>query len=505
LIYDSISHKDFHSALTNLNEKQDSRKSNGIYYTPADVTEFITVNSMAIHNKREKRLYTDFSEWYHNDKHSQIKDNLLDKTVFDPTCGTGEFLMQAITFKLNMLGESPTTEEVISVFSTIYGNDIDNTAIDICKIRIFFECIKRIGTEYCDIIVNILNKNFTTLDFINILDGSFDHKYDIIIGNPPYVEDSKSDITPHTKYGNIYANVLKNSIDLLSPDGVMGFIIPISYISTERMTKIRSYIEKNTAEQYILSYADRPSCLFTGVHQKLSILITRKGKETHTVYTSNYKHWYKEERDTIFNDVQIIENPLITKEYYPKLSNSLEISIYKKIHTQGFDNLLSHLVSSGNSIFVNMRACFWIKAFDTPQSSKEYKSFSCDPELKHALTAILNSSLFYFHWICISDCWHITTKDLASFRFPFNKHNKDHMYIINNLNTLTQRLMTELQLTKIEINTVQTTHEYKHKLCKYIIDEIDDALAIAYGLTPQECEYIKGYCSKYRESRGCAI
>jgi len=79
------------------------------------------------------------------------------------------------------------------------------------------------------------------------------------------------------------------------------------------------------------------------------------------------------------------------------------------------------------------------------------------------------------------------------------------MSIIYNLNILAHRLMTELQLTKIEINTVQTTHEYKHKLYKHIIDEIDDVLAMTYGLTPQESEYIKGYCSKYRESKGASI
>lgn len=77
----------------------------------------------------------------------------------------------------------------------------------------------------------------------------------------------------------------------------MGFVIPLSYVSTPRMKKIRDVLFVHTAEQYILSYSDRPDCLFTSVHQKLCVLFGRNAETTQNIiYTGNYRYWYKEER-----------------------------------------------------------------------------------------------------------------------------------------------------------------------------------------------------------------
>lgn len=63
---------------------------------------------------------------------------------------------------------------------------------------------------------------------------------------------------------------------LLKENGVIGFIVPISFISTPRMSKIRQKMMKYLNNLYVLNYSDRPNCLFIGVHQKLSIIIDKK-------------------------------------------------------------------------------------------------------------------------------------------------------------------------------------------------------------------------------------
>ena len=68
----------------------------------------------------------------------------------------------------------------------------------------------------------------------------------------------------------------------------MGFVIPLSYVSTPRMSKIREILHVYVPEQYILSYSDRPDCLFTSVHQKLCILIGKNKKIEKTIFTGNY-------------------------------------------------------------------------------------------------------------------------------------------------------------------------------------------------------------------------
>ena len=74
----------------------------------------------------------------------------------------------------------------------------------------------------------ILNKNITNFNFFDMNNNK---KYDIIIGNPPYIEFQKAEHKPKENMGNIYANFLSYSANLLKSNGIMAFIIPISYIS----------------------------------------------------------------------------------------------------------------------------------------------------------------------------------------------------------------------------------------------------------------------------------
>ena len=55
-----------------------------------------------------------------------------------------------------------------------------------------------------------------------------------------------------------------------------------------------------------------------------------------------------------------------------------------------------------------------------------------------------------------------------------------------------------MENTKRYVGTKQVDYEYKHKLCKDVIDEIDDELAEIYNLTQTELDYIKSFAIKYR-------
>ena len=88
-----------------------------------------------------------------------------------------------------------------------------------------------------------LQNQFTNFDYV-LYNQQFNNKFDFVIGNPPYVEYGKFKERDKllNKYGNIYADVIQNSIDTLKNDGVLGFIIPLPYIATSRMSVIRNYI-----------------------------------------------------------------------------------------------------------------------------------------------------------------------------------------------------------------------------------------------------------------------
>lgn len=492
----TLSESEFQKILSILNEKQTVRKANGVFYTPKDVIAFIVSNCINQIISGENKIISEYLPLSAKENAEMIA---CKKTVLDPTCGAGEFLIYSFQKKMQILIDNHieiNDVRIMEVLKTINGNDINIESIEITKTRLFFETIKYIkNTEKYVEISKIINKNMLVEDFVD-LDAKKFPKYDIIIGNPPYVEDSKAIIRPKNKYGNIYANVLQNSIDILKPDGVIGFIIPISYISTPRMNKIRRYVENSTSKQFVLNYADRPDCLFTSVHQKLSILIAKKGVN-HKLYTAGYKYWYKSERQELFKNLQICENAYIKNNFYPKIDNKTELSIFEKVYTEGNDNIIdSCFTKTANNIFLNMRACFWIKAFSFNPGSKEYKGFSYSEQTKDYMLCLLNSSLYFLFWILVSDCWHITTKELKHFKVKLK--NVD----FEKFSLLARELENELEKTKEYVGSKQTEFEYKHKRCKHIIDKINDELGAVYGLTQNETEHIKTFASKYRESLG---
>ena len=143
-----------------------------------------------------------------------------------------------------------------------------------------------------------------------------EHKgFDVLIGNPPYVEYSKMEnryieesVYKTYSCGNLYSYVLEKVILELSHNtSILGFVLPISIVSTRRMLPLRNLLISRTSDIAFANFSDRPACLFNGVHQKLSIMFakckTAKKKNDSKIYSSRYYHWNKEEQDSLLRTV----------------------------------------------------------------------------------------------------------------------------------------------------------------------------------------------------------
>jgi hypothetical protein len=502
-----LDEENFHRELEKINEKTSKQKSHGVYYTPEDVSSFIVSNVIAQYLSgisNDNPHPSNDTDSYINNLTSMDAQDACKKialiSMFDPACGTGSFLIKVVDIKFSLIekiDKKNSQQYLYEIIENLFGNDVDSYSTYITKIRLLFKCLSLDSTINIKKIYDLLDSNFFNINIVSEY-RKIKQRFDVVLGNPPYVEKTKVDYSDKVKYGNIYADVVHSSVDLIKDNGVVGMIIPISYISTKRMKPIRRYIEYNTNVQFILSYADRPDCLFSGVHQKLNILFAKriKDKKAHVIFTADYKFWYKKQREHLFSNIEFVENTFSNGDFYPKLNNNIELGIYNKI-IQHSDTIINLQSNDSNFVYLNKRSCFWTKSFIVkPLKDNEYGKYSYNKDYQGVCNCMLNSSLFWWFWVKVSDCWHITNKELNGFKIPtIDKLLFPEFHILSN------EIENKLQATKKRVNTKQVLYEYKHKNCINEINSIDNLIAKVYILNKKEMEYIENYNQDYRLSK----
>lgn len=524
----------FENLFGSVLEKHVNRKKTGSYYTPEDTTKFICWNTIfiSILNKLPFELSNKICSSINISNNVEFIDkkmNFEEKikiiaakleskdidiiveviknlTIIDPTCGSGAFIISAyecLSFLNNNLLLGKLQKKYY--YSNLFGVDIQDEAIVLSKTRLLIKTI--IDENFSKEIIKVINNNFVCGDALcgsdKFLDGdteAFNWKnykdFDCIVGNPPYVE-----VKDKTKYdhfisvncGNLYAYAIERSCNISHQNSMISFVVPLSLISTSRMKEIKDYLENNSSIVYYSTFADRPGCLFSGVHQRLVIFFAMIGNEICRKFTSSYNFWYKDERNMLFKSLDFIEN---RNEKMPKIGTNIENSIYVKsrICDSSIDTLL--FKKGDYKLYVSSRIGFWAKAFLEKPSTNEIMVLSFKSNLERKIAyCFINSSLFYYQWVITSDCWHVTNSDLKNIRFNFNNLTIKQQ---RKLCELCDILSEDLEKNKVRIDSKQTEFEYKHKYSKKIIDKIDDILCQSAGLNPIEIKYIKSYTLKYR-------
>ena len=248
--------------------------------------------------------------------------------------------------------------------------------------------------------------------------------FDAIIGNPPYVELSDVARTYSIKNlhlketGNLYSVFLERFTALLCSEGRVGIIVPISSVSTSRMANLMTLVAETYSPLLISNFAVRPGKLFVGADMNLTIMIGQKSQTgTSNVLTTSYNRWSSEARPFLF--------PTLT--YYPSTFSHESSSIIKVGSRAGpsiIERLKNHQIlgsfrteHSGDLVYYHSGGRYFRKCLPE-QLSNEYKQLKVQKGFGKAAIAALSSSLYYFYWISISDCYHVTRRDVDSFPIP---------------------------------------------------------------------------------------
>src|SRR3989338_2780970 len=275
-------------------EKQRSkRKSQGIYYTPKYIVEFIIKETLGEVLKKAKPKDV-----------SKIK-------VLDPACGSGSFLIAAYDKILeNLAKQNPqisffTKSDILR--NNVYGVDLDAQAVEIAQLNLLLKVLSQ-KTKLPTLQHNIssgnslvsgnaekLEKYFGSdfreqkaFNFEDEFKDAFEYGgFDVIIGNPPYVfargghfdERIKRyyyENFPLASYQlNAYLLFIDRAFRLLKKGGYFGFIIPNTWLTIDTFSPLRKFLLEETGDLQIINIFDK---VFGEANVDTCLLIFKKGK-----------------------------------------------------------------------------------------------------------------------------------------------------------------------------------------------------------------------------------
>ncbi|MEG4838992.1 Eco57I restriction-modification methylase domain-containing protein [Microcoleus sp. B9-D4] len=287
------------------NQKKGKRKTQGVFYTPAFITQYIVEVSLGGYLHRREQELRDFflmgevaEVSVQPPKKTAIKfwkayrDEVLQKTrVIDPACGSGAFLIAAFDYlmqqyervdrELNALGYKPKDGNSLefdrSILSNnLYGVDLLPESAEITKLSLWLKTAQAGKTlTYLD--DNIKAGNSIVADS-NVADTAFDWQaefpqifadggFDVVLGNPPYVrQELLSPIKPYLQanyesyngVADLYTYFYELGLKILKPGGVLSYIVTNKWLRSGYGEPLRKFFASQGLLEQIIDFGHAP-------------------------------------------------------------------------------------------------------------------------------------------------------------------------------------------------------------------------------------------------------
>ena len=305
------------------------RKQDGVFYTPQYITKYIvenTVGRLCVEKKQQLNIVEDeyFSDQRRQmqtkkrllDQLHQYRDWLLQITILDPACGSGAFLNAALQFLMaehklidemeaKVAGSAIVFQDVENSIleHNLYGVDINEESVEIAQLALWLRTAKP-HRKLNSLNENIKCGNSLISDPAIAGEKAFNWQeqfpkvfekggFDVVIGNPPYVfarekvsEEDKayySQVYESAKYQvNTYIIFMEQSLLLAKKDGIIGLIVPNSWLMTysgEALRKI--FIERASVDKIVNLYGK--SFEDANVETVISIMKKSVADTNHTI------------------------------------------------------------------------------------------------------------------------------------------------------------------------------------------------------------------------------
>ncbi|MBX9807471.1 MAG: N-6 DNA methylase [Flavobacteriaceae bacterium] len=271
-----------------VDKTKTKRKKDGVFYTPKYITKYIVENTIGKLCEEKKSEINIIEEDYFTDKKrtnktkqpllekiTQYRNWLLQLTICDPACGSGAFLNQALDFLIEehryidelqakLFGDAMVLSDVEKSIleNNLFGVDLNEESVEIAKLSLWLR------TAQPNRKLNDLNNNIkcgnSLIDDVEVAgEKAFNWQtafpqvfvnggFDVIIGNPPYVDIKALDNfivkdlfkNYHTAENriNLYSIFIEKGFYILKDKGVLSFINPNSILVNSSYTSIRKFL-----------------------------------------------------------------------------------------------------------------------------------------------------------------------------------------------------------------------------------------------------------------------
>lgn len=314
-----------------LKERTTQKKLRGGYYTPQNLADYIT------------RI--------------TLKDNMR---ILEPSCGDGTFLK--------------------SVKDILNTNKLNVKKLDAV------EYIKEESNKSKKIAKDIINAKVINDDFYNFY-VNCKEKYDLVIGNPPYIryqyltpfqrEKQAQVLTKNKMKSNKLINswvfFLVSCIELLEKNGTIAFVLPAEIMQVAYAEDLRKYLSKQLSKINIISFNE---LIFDDAEQEVIVLLGTKRKEEKECMISNCSYINIEDFIQKYNANNLVYEKIITNDkwtrYYlnEKENNVIEEikqdTRFRKIGDIGTVNVG---ITTGNNNYFSLNDNY-VKKYDLKEYTK---------------------------------------------------------------------------------------------------------------------------------------
>ena len=295
-----------------------TRKKDGVFYTPKFVTEYIinnTVAKLCEEKKEELKLFKELKGTKKNNENRrdtlQVYITYLNSLkIVDPACGSGAFLTACFRY---LLSEHKWTQKELAkagaglfenhdidkqiIENNLFGVDINSASVGIAKLSLWLQTAKR-NRPLSDLMGNIKCANSLTADW----DELFDFKFDVVIGNPPYVrQESIKELKPelkeiysvYTGTADLFVYFYELAQNILKDGGINGFICSNKFFNAKYGQNLRELILTKTTIKSIVDFNGVQ--VFEDATVDSTITILKKGYTKNNIFQislKDYEHFF---------------------------------------------------------------------------------------------------------------------------------------------------------------------------------------------------------------------